>query len=60
VNPSIVIMYNHVITSTNTEELVTISGLPTAALNEVGNYHRQADPEPLEAMLKACERQQEP
>jgi alpha-beta hydrolase superfamily lysophospholipase len=37
-------------------ELLQSSGLPLAALIVVGNDHRLADPEPLEAMLKACER----
>jgi alpha-beta hydrolase superfamily lysophospholipase len=36
-------------------ELVRNSGLPTTALIEVGNDHRLADPEPLAAMLRACE-----
>jgi hypothetical protein len=36
-------------------ELVRNSGLPPAALIAVGNDHRLADPEPLAAMLKACE-----
>ena len=39
----------------NSEELVTNSGLPTEALIEVGNDHRLADKEPLEAMLGTCE-----
>ena len=34
------------------EELAKISG---ATLIEVGNDHRLADPEPLAAMLRACE-----
>ncbi len=32
------------------------SGLPPETLIEVGNDHRLADPEPLKAMLDACER----
>lgn len=36
-------------------ELVANSVLPTAALIEVGQDHRQADPEPLEALLRAVE-----
>lgn len=36
----------------DSEELVRNSG---AALIEVGMDHRLADPEPLAAMLKACE-----
>jgi hypothetical protein len=39
----------------DSEELIRISGLPASALIEVGNDHRLADPEPLAAMLKACE-----
>lgn len=38
------------------EELARNSGLPTSALIVVGNDHRLADPEPLKAMLEACER----
>lgn len=37
-------------------ELITSSGLPADALVEVGQDHRLADPEPLAAMLQACER----
>jgi hypothetical protein len=37
------------------EELVSNSGLPKSALIEVGIDHRLATPEPLEAMLKACQ-----
>jgi alpha-beta hydrolase superfamily lysophospholipase len=36
-------------------ELVRASGLPASALLVVGNDHRLADPEPLKAMLEACE-----
>jgi alpha-beta hydrolase superfamily lysophospholipase len=39
----------------DSEELVKNSGLPALALVEVGKDHRLADPEPLAAMLKACE-----
>lgn len=35
-------------------ELVRNSGLPEAALIEIGIDHRLADPEPLAAMLRAC------
>jgi hypothetical protein len=38
------------------EELIKNSGLPQDALIEVGNDHWLSDPEPLEAMVKACER----
>jgi hypothetical protein len=40
----------------DSEELVKNSGLPAEALVEVGTDHRLADPEPLRAMLDACER----
>jgi hypothetical protein len=39
----------------DSEELIRTSGLPASALVEVGTDHRLADPEPLAAMLKACE-----
>jgi alpha-beta hydrolase superfamily lysophospholipase len=45
-----------VIPFAESEELVRTSGLPASALIEVGNDHRLADPEPLAAMLAACER----
>jgi pimeloyl-ACP methyl ester carboxylesterase len=37
-------------------ELLSKSGLPESALIEVGRDHRLADPEPLEALLRAVER----
>ena len=40
----------------HSEELVRNSGRPASALVEVGSDHRLADPEPLAAMLQACER----
>jgi hypothetical protein len=40
----------------DSEELVRTSGPPASALVEVGSDHRLADPEPLAAMLRACER----
>ena len=40
----------------DSEELVRSSDLPESALIEVGTDHRLADPEPLNAMLEACER----
>jgi Alpha/beta hydrolase family len=39
----------------DSEELVKSSGLPASALVEVGTDHRLADPQPLAAMLRACE-----
>ncbi len=35
--------------------LISKSGLPESALIEVGQDHRLADPEPLEALLRAVE-----
>jgi hypothetical protein len=46
---------DEVIPFADSEELVKNSGLPASALIEVGSDHRLADPEPLEAMLRACE-----
>jgi hypothetical protein len=43
-----------VIPFADSEELVKNSGLPASALIEDGRDHRLADPEPLEAMLRAC------
>lgn len=40
----------------DSEELLRNSGLPASALIEIGIDHRLADPEPLEAMLGACEK----
>ena len=37
-------------------ELIEASGLPASSLIGVGSDHRLADPEPLEALLGACER----
>ncbi len=45
-----------VISLSDSEELVAQSGLPPETLIEVGQDHRLADPEPLKAMLEACER----
>lgn len=36
-------------------ELLRASGLPESALVVAGTDHRPADPEPLQAMLRACE-----
>jgi len=58
VKPDTVILHSRaddVIPFADSEELVRNSGLPARALIEVGNDHRLADPEPLEAMLRACE-----
>jgi alpha-beta hydrolase superfamily lysophospholipase len=45
-----------VIPIAESRELVRISGLPDPTLVVVGDDHRLADPEPLRAMLEACER----
>ncbi len=45
-----------VVPFSDSEELVRTSSLPATALVEVGSDHRLADPEPLTAMLRACER----
>jgi hypothetical protein len=58
VKPGTVVLHSRaddVIPFADSEELVRTSGLPATALIEVGKDHRLADPEPLEAMLKACE-----
>ena len=39
----------------DSRELLSLSGLLDAALIEVGRDHRLADPEPLEALLRAVE-----
>ncbi len=44
---------DEVIPFADSEELARTSG---ATLIEVGNDHRLADPETLEAMLRACEK----
>jgi len=59
VKPGTVIQHSRageVVPFADSEELVRNSGLPGPALVEVGNDHRLADPEPLAAMLRACER----
>lgn len=58
VKPGTIILHSRaddVIPFAESEELVKNSGLPASALIEVGTDHRLADPEPLEAMLRACE-----
>ncbi|WP_206028722.1 hypothetical protein [Thalassoroseus pseudoceratinae] len=48
--------FDDVIPFSDSEELIAQSGLPPQKLIEVGNDHRLAEPEPLKAMLEACER----
>src|SRR3954469_744513 len=58
VKPGTVILHSRaddVVPFGDSEELVRNSGLPATALVEVGTDHRLADPEPLAAMLRACE-----
>ena len=49
-----------VVPSENSVELLANSGLPECALIEVGQDHRLADQEPLEAFLRAVEARFEP
>jgi predicted alpha/beta hydrolase family esterase len=59
VKPGTVILHSRaddVVPFADSEELAKESG---AALIEVGVDHRLADPEPLKAMLRACERNHE-
>jgi pimeloyl-ACP methyl ester carboxylesterase len=56
--PGTVILHSRaddVVPFAHSEELVKNSRLPLLALINVGNDHRLADPEPLAAMLRACE-----
>jgi hypothetical protein len=56
--PSGVVLHSRaddVVPYADSEELVRASGLPASALIEVGTDHRLAEPEPLAAMLRACE-----
>jgi TfoX/Sxy family transcriptional regulator of competence genes len=55
--PGTVILHSRaddVVLFAHSEELVKNSGLTASALIEVGSDHRLADPEPLAAMLQAC------
>jgi len=59
VRPITIILHSRaddVVPFADSEELVRTSGLPASALIEVGSDHRLAEPEPLEMMLRACER----
>ena len=59
VKPNTIILHSRkddVIPFCDSEELIANSGLPPEILIEVGNDHRLADPEPLQAMLQGCER----
>jgi alpha-beta hydrolase superfamily lysophospholipase len=59
VKPGTVILHaeaDDLIPIANSRDLLRTSGLPESALIVVGTDHRLADPEPLQAMLEACER----
>jgi alpha-beta hydrolase superfamily lysophospholipase len=59
VKPGTVILHSEaddVIPIADSRELIRASGLPYSALVVVGTDHRLADPEPLKAMLGACQR----
>ena len=58
VKPGTVILHSRaddVIPFADSQELAKNSGLMASVLIEVGTDHRLAEPEPLEAMLRACE-----
>jgi hypothetical protein len=58
VKPGTVILHSEaddVIPFAESRELVRVSGQPDSALVAVGTDHRLAAPEPLKAMLEACE-----
>lgn len=59
IKPGSVILHSRaddVVPFADSEELIRASGLPSSALIEVGDDHRLADPEPLEVMLRECEK----
>ena len=59
IKPGTVILHSaadDVIPIADSRELVRASGLPESALVVIGTDHRLADPEPLKAMLEACQR----
>jgi hypothetical protein len=59
VKPNTTILHSRaddVVRFENSAEVIRSSSLPDSALVEVGTDHRLADPEPLEMMLRACER----
>jgi len=62
VKPGTVILHSEaddMILIAESRELLRISGLPDSALVVVGHDHRLADPDPLRAMLEACERHED-
>ena len=58
VKPGTVVLHSRaddVVPFADSEDLVRNSGLPASALIEVGTGHRLDDPQPLAAMVEACE-----
>ena len=58
IKPNAIILHSRqdeVIPYAESEQLIASSGLPSQRLIEIGNDHRLADPEPLQAMLDASE-----
>lgn len=58
VKPGTVILHSRVddvVPFQDSVDLISESGLPSSALIEVGRDHRLADPEPLQALLRAAE-----
>ncbi len=58
VKPSVRILHSRsddVIPFADSQELITNSKLASSTLVEIGTDHRLAEPEPLAAMLQACE-----
>ena len=58
VKPGTVILHSRmddVVPFGDSVELLSKSGLPNSVLIEIGQDHRLADPEPLEALLRAVE-----
>lgn len=58
VKPNTIILHSRrddVIPFADSEQLIQNSGLSRETLIEIGDDHRLADPEPLQAMLKACQ-----
>jgi hypothetical protein len=58
VKPGTVVLHSRaddVVPFCDSEQLVRDSNLPASVLVEVGDDHRLADPEPLAAMLQACQ-----
>ena len=62
VKPGTVILHSradNVVPFQDSVEFISESGLPETALGDVGRDHRLADPEPLEALVRAVEGREE-